>query len=228
MARSYGRCTIAATKFVERPNESATSRLLTHSSEPLRLVQRSATAGILTKTRYSNLTISSFRLYTSLSSPTASWYPPYISLYVDLANSSIQDEEGRRILKATPYARKASEQGSEDWNGYTMQILKALRSADKANWHHRMVARVSLLSICKKNKLTSDNRPLTFSMTTIQTTRELLLARKRSSVSRFLQRPCQSKFGNRTMSEQEDILSTRVDMSDSLQDFCINSTIRLT
>ena len=27
---------------------------------------------------------------------------------------------------------------------YVLHVLKALRSADKANWHHRMVARVSL------------------------------------------------------------------------------------
>ena len=31
---------------------------------------------------------------------------------------------------------------AEDWAGYILQVIKALRSADKANWHHRMVARV--------------------------------------------------------------------------------------
>lgn len=62
---------------------------------------------------------------------------------VDLANTSVKVEEGCRILKATPYSRKVPDvQDVEDWASYILQIIKALRSADKANWHHRMVARV--------------------------------------------------------------------------------------
>lgn len=46
-------------------------------------------------------------------------------------------------MKATPYSRKVPDvQDTEDWASYILQIIKALRSADKANWHHRMVARV--------------------------------------------------------------------------------------
>ncbi len=68
-----------------------------------------------------------------------------ISRPVYIADKRVQSEEGRRILQATPYARKAPDfLGDEGWNGYVWQILKALRAADKSNWHHRMVARVSL------------------------------------------------------------------------------------
>ena len=52
-------------------------------------------------------------------------------------------EEGCRLLKATSYSRKVPDvQDEDDWPSYILQIIKALRSADKANWHHRMVARV--------------------------------------------------------------------------------------
>lgn len=47
-------------------------------------------------------------------------------------------------MKATCYARKVSPvQDVEMWEGYIIRVLRSLRSADKANWHHRMVARVS-------------------------------------------------------------------------------------
>lgn len=36
-------------------------------------------------------------------------------------------------------------QDLEDWEGCILHVLKVLRSADKANWHHRMVARVSFI-----------------------------------------------------------------------------------
>jgi hypothetical protein len=46
-------------------------------------------------------------------------------------------------LKVTPYAKKvAVPADSEGWDEYVIQILKNLRSADKAGWHHRMTARV--------------------------------------------------------------------------------------
>ncbi len=46
-------------------------------------------------------------------------------------------------MKATPYSRKVPDvQDPEDWASYILQVIKALRFADKANWHHRMVARV--------------------------------------------------------------------------------------
>ncbi|KAL9102365.1 MAG: hypothetical protein Q9163_002487 [Psora crenata] len=53
-------------------------------------------------------------------------------------------ERGCRILKATPYARRVPDvQESEEWVDYMQEVLKALRAADKSNWHHRMVARAA-------------------------------------------------------------------------------------
>ena len=55
-----------------------------------------------------------------------------------------QPEQGCRYLDVTPYATKVSHvQDADDWEGYILSVLKSLRAADKANWHHRMVARVS-------------------------------------------------------------------------------------
>ncbi|KAL6718783.1 Histone transcription regulator 3 [Lecanora helva] len=59
-------------------------------------------------------------------------------------SKQILPEEGRRILQAIPYARKAADlQGNEGWNGYVWGILKALRTADKEKWHHRMASRAA-------------------------------------------------------------------------------------
>ena len=44
-------------------------------------------------------------------------------------------------MKATPYSRKVPDvEDVDDWASYILRVIKALRSADKANWHHRMVA----------------------------------------------------------------------------------------
>ncbi|KAL8856450.1 MAG: hypothetical protein Q9178_006920 [Gyalolechia marmorata] len=49
-----------------------------------------------------------------------------------------------KILDITPYARRVPPiQDPIDWEGYVLQVLKALRSADKSNWHHRMVLRAA-------------------------------------------------------------------------------------
>ena len=62
-----------------------------------------------------------------------------------LVDTFVQPDEGFQILQTTPYACKATEvYDVTRWNLYVLHVLKALRSADKANWHHRMVARVSL------------------------------------------------------------------------------------
>lgn len=61
---------------------------------------------------------------------------------VILANQQ-QPMEASKILQATPYARKTPHSEEMDtWESYILQVLKALRTGDKANWHHRMVARV--------------------------------------------------------------------------------------
>lgn len=66
-----------------------------------------------------------------------------IIAHEDSADSMSQPDHGCRYLEATTYARKVpAVQDLEDWEGYMIQVLKTLRSADKANWHHRMVARV--------------------------------------------------------------------------------------
>ncbi|KAH0562228.1 hypothetical protein GP486_003076 [Trichoglossum hirsutum] len=57
---------------------------------------------------------------------------------------SLEPSEGSAILEATLYARKIPPaQELDTWDTYVLQILKKLRSADKANWHHRMTDRVS-------------------------------------------------------------------------------------
>ncbi len=70
---------------------------------------------------------------------------PLITGKVIKADSSkaIDVERACHILKATPYARKIPDvQEAEDWEQYILAVLKAMRSADKSNWHHRMVVRV--------------------------------------------------------------------------------------
>lgn len=64
------------------------------------------------------------------------------------SNDVLQPERGCHVLKATSYARKVPVvHDPEDWEEYILLVLKALRSADKANWHHRMVARVSNIGV---------------------------------------------------------------------------------
>lgn len=59
----------------------------------------------------------------------------------------LQVSEACSHLKATSYSRKVrSIEEQDDWEMYISQVLKALRSADKSNWHHRMLARVRTLS----------------------------------------------------------------------------------
>ena len=67
---------------------------------------------------------------------------------MSFSNDVRQPERGCHVLKATSYARKVPVvHDAEDWEGYILLVLKALRSADKANWHHRMVARVSRFGV---------------------------------------------------------------------------------
>lgn len=57
-------------------------------------------------------------------------------------------------MKATPYARKVPDvQDSEDWEQFILAVLKAMRSADKSNWHHRLVVRVCAPRIPKLRQL---------------------------------------------------------------------------
>ena len=58
----------------------------------------------------------------------------------------------------------------EDWEGYMIQVLKTLRSADRANWHHRMVARVGAHGYFEATQGTNLIRPLIQSTTTLPMT----------------------------------------------------------
>jgi hypothetical protein len=57
---------------------------------------------------------------------------------------TIDYKEGERILHNTPYAQNLSgPENEDDWERYILSVLKALRAADKAGWHHRIVARTA-------------------------------------------------------------------------------------
>ena len=58
----------------------------------------------------------------------------------------IKPVQGRKVLQATPYARKVHLSEDEDgaeWEPYILDILKKLGHADKSNWHHRIIARAA-------------------------------------------------------------------------------------
>ncbi|KAK5169573.1 Histone transcription regulator 3 [Saxophila tyrrhenica] len=53
-------------------------------------------------------------------------------------------EEAKEALSNTPYARGADFPATmEDWVPYVLSVLQTLRTADKANWQHRMIARAA-------------------------------------------------------------------------------------
>ncbi|KAL8696310.1 MAG: hypothetical protein Q9224_002861, partial [Gallowayella concinna] len=61
-----------------------------------------------------------------------------------VSSESLETETGCQILNATPYARRVPPiQDPDDWEGYILHVLKIMRSADKSNWHHRMVSRAA-------------------------------------------------------------------------------------
>lgn len=65
-------------------------------------------------------------------------------VYVCIAffSNRVKPEDARERLLTTPYARKVS-LNDVDWKPYILEVLKNLRNADKSNWHHRIVLRVS-------------------------------------------------------------------------------------
>ncbi|KAL9588355.1 MAG: hypothetical protein Q9203_002833 [Teloschistes exilis] len=61
-----------------------------------------------------------------------------------VSSGRIEVEAGCKVLESSPYARRVpTVQDLDDWESYILQVLKVLRSADKANWHHRMVLRAA-------------------------------------------------------------------------------------
>ncbi|KAL9020860.1 MAG: hypothetical protein Q9185_001931 [Variospora sp. 1 TL-2023] len=75
--------------------------------------------------------------------PTLEPHYKLVSVVHKLVSSRrLPAEAGCQILTTTAYARRVPPvQDFDDWEGYILSVLKALRSADKSNWHHRMVLR---------------------------------------------------------------------------------------
>ncbi|KAJ0423748.1 hypothetical protein BJY00DRAFT_309980 [Aspergillus carlsbadensis] len=75
-------------------------------------------------------------------------FEPHYKL-VSIVNKLVRREvltlaEASRTLVATPWARKVSPpEDKVSWNKYIFDVLKNLKNADKANWHHRMAARAA-------------------------------------------------------------------------------------
>ncbi|KAL2834941.1 hypothetical protein BDW59DRAFT_1372 [Aspergillus cavernicola] len=52
--------------------------------------------------------------------------------------------DASKTLVTTPWARKVqAPEDIGDWKRYILEVLKSLKSADKANWHHRMAVRAA-------------------------------------------------------------------------------------
>ena len=52
--------------------------------------------------------------------------------------------QAREALNHTPYARTVTfPEELDEWVPHVLAVLKNLRSADKSNWHHRMIARAA-------------------------------------------------------------------------------------
>ncbi|KAI9757919.1 MAG: hypothetical protein M4579_003255 [Chaenotheca gracillima] len=58
-------------------------------------------------------------------------------------NFGLDIEAAKRHLSSTPYSRNASAEPENEWEPYILRVLKNLRTADKANWHHRMIVRAA-------------------------------------------------------------------------------------
>ncbi|GAB7339489.1 hypothetical protein MBLNU457_6110t1 [Dothideomycetes sp. NU457] len=61
-----------------------------------------------------------------------------------VCRKTIEPAEACQVLDATPYARKVEKVSEfDEWESYILSLLKNLRTADKSNWHHRMIARAA-------------------------------------------------------------------------------------
>ena len=55
-----------------------------------------------------------------------------------------QVPEACTLLEATPFVKKVQPAYDQDsWEPFILRLLGVLRTADKANWHHRMTARAA-------------------------------------------------------------------------------------
>lgn len=56
----------------------------------------------------------------------------------------IDFKEGEQMLRNTSYSQNIpGPENADDWERYVLAVLKALRTADKVSWHHRMIARTA-------------------------------------------------------------------------------------
>jgi len=57
---------------------------------------------------------------------------------------AIDTSKGVEVLANTFYSRNISAPGNYDeWESYILTVVKALRTADKSSWHHRIIARAA-------------------------------------------------------------------------------------
>ncbi|KAF2033682.1 hypothetical protein EK21DRAFT_58370 [Setomelanomma holmii] len=57
---------------------------------------------------------------------------------------AVDCSKGVELLKHTTYSQNVNEpENADDWERYILAVLKALRSADKSSWHHRIIARAA-------------------------------------------------------------------------------------
>ncbi|RMY39800.1 hypothetical protein D0865_12724 [Hortaea werneckii] len=67
-------------------------------------------------------------------------------------------EQAREALTKTPYARTNDfPQETSEWVPHMLVMLKNLRAADKANWHHRMIARAAHIVYQNPNHVRAGN-----------------------------------------------------------------------
>ncbi|KAJ4382473.1 Histone transcription regulator 3 [Didymella sp. IMI 355093] len=59
---------------------------------------------------------------------------------------TIDQTKGAELLSNTFYSRNISAPETfDEWEGYILAVIKALRQADKSSWHHRIIARAAYI-----------------------------------------------------------------------------------
>lgn len=57
---------------------------------------------------------------------------------------AIDVAKGVELMSSTPFSQNiSSPENADEWEGYILAVLKALRNADKSSWHHRIIARAA-------------------------------------------------------------------------------------
>ena len=128
----------------------------------------------------------------------------------------LDPSKGSSILQEnTKYAQKANASSEIDtWSPFILNVIGELKSADKANWHHRMTARVSIYYLSLRLDLTSVRLRTSFTKIQMEIC-SVLWARGTNSRNKCSRRPCKSKFGARTTNGPAATSSTPVATCDS-------------